>query len=107
MTQEEAIKHFEAWAQCNYTPTRDAALMDLSALTPPTQEQVERVCGAEWIKSIDTAADFADTLALMIWAKSTLLQLMNTWNMMTCIVQSAENRVKIISLISAPPAAWP
>lgn len=43
MTWEEAIKHFEAWAQCNYAPTREAALMALAALTPPTQEQMERV----------------------------------------------------------------
>ena len=50
MTREEAIKHFEAWAQCNYTPTRDAALLALSALTPPTQEQVERVFGGHWVK---------------------------------------------------------
>lgn len=50
MTREEAIKHFEAWAQCNYTPTRDAALLALSALTPPTQEQVERVWKSTWAK---------------------------------------------------------
>ena len=50
MTREEAIKYFESWAQCNYAPTRDAALMALTALTPPTQEQMERVCGSEWIK---------------------------------------------------------
>lgn len=43
MTREEAIKHFEAWAQCNYAPTRDAALMALSALRPVTRERVERV----------------------------------------------------------------
>lgn len=43
MTREEAIKHFEAWAQCNYTPTRDAALMALTALRPVTRERVERV----------------------------------------------------------------
>lgn len=43
MTREEAIKYFESWAQCNYAPTRDAALMALTALTPPTQEQMERV----------------------------------------------------------------
>ena len=43
MTREEAIKHFEAWAQCNYAPTRDAALMALSALRPVSREQVEKV----------------------------------------------------------------
>lgn len=43
MTREEAIKHFEAWAQCNYAPTRDAALMALSALRPVSRERVERV----------------------------------------------------------------
>lgn len=46
MTREEAIKHFEAWAQCNYAPTRDAALMALSALRPVSREQVEKVWGA-------------------------------------------------------------
>ena len=40
MTREEAIKHFEAWAQCNYAPTRDAALMALSALRPVSREQL-------------------------------------------------------------------
>ena len=48
MTREEAIKHFEAWAQCNYAPTRDAALMALSALRPVSREQVEKVWGGEW-----------------------------------------------------------
>lgn len=48
MTREEAIKHFEAWAQCNYAPTRDAALMALSALRPVSREQVEKVQG-EWM----------------------------------------------------------
>ena len=43
MTREEAIKHFEAWAQCNYAPTRDAALMALSALRPVSREQVEKM----------------------------------------------------------------
>ena len=50
MTREEAIKHFEAWAQCNYAPTRDAALMALSALRPVSREQVERMRG-EWIST--------------------------------------------------------
>jgi hypothetical protein len=49
MTREEAIKHFEAWAQCNYAPTRDAALMALTALRPVTREQVERRAG-EWVQ---------------------------------------------------------
>ena len=49
MTREEAIKHFEAWAQCNYAPTRDAALMALSALRPVSREQVEKVWKGEWI----------------------------------------------------------
>ena len=48
MTREEAIKHFEAWAQCNYAPTRDAALMALSALRPVSREQVEKVWRGEW-----------------------------------------------------------
>lgn len=52
MTQEEAIEHFKAWAQCSYTPTRDAALLALSALTPPTQEQVERVWRSRWIHAM-------------------------------------------------------
>ena len=42
MTREEAIKHFDAWAQCNYANTRDAALMALSALRPVSREQVKR-----------------------------------------------------------------
>jgi hypothetical protein len=56
MTREEAIKHFEAWAQCNYAPTRDAALMALSALRPVSREQVEKVQG-EWIPVCDTVQD--------------------------------------------------
>lgn len=32
MTIEEAIKHFEAQAQCKYEPTRQAAQMAVSAL---------------------------------------------------------------------------
>lgn len=56
MTREEAIKHFEAWAQCNYAPTRDAALMALTALRPVTRERVEKVQG-EWIPVCDTVQD--------------------------------------------------
>lgn len=54
MTREEAIKHFEAWAQCNYAPTRDAALMALSALRPVSREQVEKVWRGEWLRDFDT-----------------------------------------------------
>lgn len=32
MTIEEAIKKFEAWAECKYEPTRQAAMMAISAL---------------------------------------------------------------------------
>lgn len=32
MTTEEAIKIFEAWAECKYRPTHDAAVLALSAL---------------------------------------------------------------------------
>lgn len=32
MAIEEAIKKFEAWAECKYEPTRQAALMAISAL---------------------------------------------------------------------------
>lgn len=60
MTQKEAIKYFEAWAQCNYAPTRDAALMALSALRPVSREQVERMRG-EWIPA-ESDFDDDDTL---------------------------------------------
>lgn len=43
MTREEAIRIFEEWAKCNYKPTREAAQLAIAALTPPTQEQMERV----------------------------------------------------------------
>lgn len=49
MTREEAIKIFKEWAQCNYQPTREAAKIAVAALTPPTQEQMERVWGADWL----------------------------------------------------------
>ena len=39
MTTGEAIKIFEAWAQCNYKPTHDAAVMAISALR--AQQQAE------------------------------------------------------------------
>lgn len=43
MTQEEAIKIFEGWAQCNYAPTKEAAQMALTALRPVSRERVEKV----------------------------------------------------------------
>lgn len=42
MTQEEAIKIFEGWAQCNYAPTKEAAWMALSALRPVSREQADK-----------------------------------------------------------------
>lgn len=42
MTREEAIIIFEAWAKCNYEPTRQAAQMAISALRSATREQVEK-----------------------------------------------------------------
>lgn len=50
MTREKAIRFFEEWAKCNYKPTREAAKIAVAALTPPTQEQLERVWGAGWTK---------------------------------------------------------
>lgn len=39
MTTGEAIKIFETWAQCNYKPTHDAAVMAISALR--AQQELE------------------------------------------------------------------
>lgn len=51
MTREEVIKFAEH--AVNMTDIPEVKLfygMAAAALTPPTQEQMERVCGAEWIK---------------------------------------------------------
>lgn len=37
MTTEEAIEIFEVWAECNYKPTHDAAVMAISALRAQQQ----------------------------------------------------------------------
>lgn len=49
MTREEAIKIFEAWAKCNYEPTRQAAQTAISALRSVSREQVEKAWkGCSW-----------------------------------------------------------
>lgn len=55
MTREEAIKSLqniiEYWT---YKPTEvEAAKMAIDALTPPTQEQMERVFGGEWEEELE------------------------------------------------------
>ena len=52
MTRKEAIEHFKAWAQCNYDTNQRRGFAGLSALTPPTQEQVERVWRSRWIHTM-------------------------------------------------------
>lgn len=64
MTREEAIKKFEAWAECKYEPTRQAALMAISALraqqTPLDRSRWE---GCEFCSKItDKGADAAGCL---------------------------------------------
>lgn len=59
MTREEANEILENWNLCHYTPSREAAEAVISVLDPleiisalrlVSREQLERVCGAEWIK---------------------------------------------------------
>ncbi len=107
MTQEEAVKHFESWAKCNYAPTRNAALMALSALTPPTQEQVERVFGGHWVKKHRISGGFGRKSGIDDMGGSAPSLLMSVWSMTIYIARYVGNKVQIISLISAPPAAWP
>lgn len=53
MTTEEAIKIFEAWAECKYRPTHDAAVLALSALRAQQErENPKPITNADRIRAI-------------------------------------------------------
>lgn len=47
MTIEEAIRHFEVWAACNYKQTREAAKLAIEALR--SKKEAENTGRSEWI----------------------------------------------------------
>lgn len=57
MTTEEAIKIFEAWAECKYRPTHDAAVLALSALRAQQErENPKQITNANRLMSMDDAS---------------------------------------------------
>ncbi len=59
MTREEAIKHLEAQAQCNYIPTREAAQMAIASLRAQQEaEKNEPLTG--WISVNDRMPESED-----------------------------------------------
>ena len=62
MTTEESIKIFEAWAECKYRPTHDAAVLALSALRAQ-KEREHPMTNADRIRAMSDRAMSDEELA--------------------------------------------